>query len=103
MYVAVNFINMDKIIARNNIDRYLADPNNVEFDAYYLRDNVGTDAAEELIKILKYDEGKISRKNKATFIRNKFYQMICCWKILLLGIVKTCFINSRFILFCSYS
>ena len=71
MYVAVNFINMDKIIARNNIDRYLADPNNVEFDAYYLRDNVGTDAAEELIKILKYDEGKISRKNKATFIRNR--------------------------------
>ena len=24
-----------------------------------------------MIKILKYDEGKISRKNKATFIRNR--------------------------------
>ena len=64
MYVILNFINIDYIIARNNIDRYLSDPENATLDAYYIARATGTDAIKEKIKILNQDDSKLSYEKK---------------------------------------
>ena len=64
MYVILNFINIDYIIARNNIDRYLYDPENATLDAYYIARATGTDAIKEKIKILNQDDSKLSYEKK---------------------------------------
>lgn len=60
MYLILNFINIDYIIARNNIDRYLLDPENNTLDSYYITKSTGTDAIKEKIKILNQDGSKLS-------------------------------------------
>lgn len=64
MYLILNFINIDYIIARNNIDRYLLDPENNTLDAYYITEATGTDAIKEKIKILNQDDSKLSYEKK---------------------------------------
>lgn len=65
MYVALNFINIDKIIARNNIDKYLADIENESIDYYYLKEITRTDSIEEQLRILnKSEEGLSAEANE---------------------------------------
>lgn len=51
MYLVVNFINIDKIIASKNIDRYLANTNEREIDFYYLKENLSIDAVPEILNL----------------------------------------------------
>ena len=62
MYVALNFININKIIARNNIDKYLTDIENESIDYYYLEEMTGTDSIEEQLRILNQSEDGLSTK-----------------------------------------
>ena len=52
MYVILNLINIDSIIASKNINRYLNDMENKKLDVYYIMNSTGTDAIKEKIKIL---------------------------------------------------
>ena len=52
MYVILNLINIDSIIASKNINRYLKDMENKKLDVYYIMNSTGTDAIKEKIKIL---------------------------------------------------
>ena len=60
MYVALNFININKIIAKNNIDKYLADIENESIDYFYLKTRTGTDSIEEQLRILNKSEEGLS-------------------------------------------
>lgn len=60
MYVALNFININKIIAKNNIDKYLADIENESIDYFYLKTRTGTDSIEEQLRILNKSEDGLS-------------------------------------------
>lgn len=62
MYVALNFINIDKIIARNNINKYFADIENESIDYYYLKEITRTDSIEEQLRILNKSEEGLSAK-----------------------------------------
>ena len=64
MYVILNFINIDYIIARNNIDRYLLDPENNNIDIRYITNNTGTDAINEKIKLLNQNGEGLSNNRK---------------------------------------
>ena len=60
MYVILNFININKIIAKNNIDKYLADVENESVDYYYIKTRTGTDSIEEQLRILNKSEEGLS-------------------------------------------
>ena len=64
MYVALNFININKIIARNNIDKYLSDIENESIDFVYLETRTGTDSIEEQLRILNKSEEGLSTNAK---------------------------------------
>lgn len=49
MYVILNFANIDAIIAKRNIDRYM-ETGKIDFE--YLADNIGTDAKEQMERLL---------------------------------------------------
>lgn len=62
MYVIVNFINIDAVIAKNNIDRYLQ-YNKREIDFSYLSYSTGTDAIPELVKLYEQvEDTKLKRQ-----------------------------------------
>lgn len=52
IYVGMNFANFDNIIAKRNVDRYIATG---KIDVYYLRKNTGTDAIPQMIRILEVE------------------------------------------------
>lgn len=64
MYIILNFINIDYIIARNNIDRYLENPEKNRLDAFYISDCTGTDAINEKIKLLNASSEGLSYERK---------------------------------------
>lgn len=64
MYVVLNFININKIIARNNIDKYLANIENESIDFSYLETRTGTDSIEEQLRILNKSEEGLSTNAK---------------------------------------
>ncbi len=64
MYVILNFINIDLVIAKNNINRYLKDPENNKLDIIYIMNSTGTDAIKEKIKILNQSEEGLSTEAK---------------------------------------
>ena len=54
MYVIINFVNIDYIIAKGNIDRYFSTIGaKKEIDFYYLEYSTSTDAIPEIIRLLK--------------------------------------------------
>lgn len=63
MYVVLNFMNIDNFIAEKNIDRYFNDPKNSNFDMSYLT-GLGTDATEEMTKLLKSDDDYIVKRTE---------------------------------------
>ena len=56
MYLILNFINIDNIIAKNNIDRYLEDPEENEIDISYLITSTNTDAISQLTRLLNTND-----------------------------------------------
>lgn len=64
MYVILNFINIDYVISKNNIDRYLADPENNNIDIYYILIHTGTDSINELVRLVQEDERELSYERK---------------------------------------
>ena len=60
MYVILNLINIDSIIASKNINRYLNDMENKKLDVYYIMNSTGTDAIKEKIKILNQSSEGLS-------------------------------------------
>lgn len=56
MYLILNFINIDNIIAKNNIDRYLEDPEENEIDITYLITSTNTDAISQLTRLLNTND-----------------------------------------------
>lgn len=52
MYVGLNFINIDNLIAKKNIDRYMGNPEKRNIDLSYLIQNTGTDAISQIIRLL---------------------------------------------------
>lgn len=60
MYVILNFININKIIAKNNIDKYLADVEDESIDYFYIETRTGTDSIEEQLRILNKSEEGLS-------------------------------------------
>ena len=55
MYIILNFINIDYIIAKNNIEKFLSNPGNGRLDVYYITSKLGIDAIEEKIRLLNQD------------------------------------------------
>ena len=64
-------VNIDKIIARNNIDKYLADIENESIDYYYLKEITGTDSIEEQLRILNEKEEGLSADAKEYLVNLK--------------------------------
>ncbi len=69
MYVMVNFINIDAMIAKNNVNRYIENLNSnksfdvKEIDFKYLSYNTGTDAIPEILKLYEIvDDIGLKRK-----------------------------------------
>ena len=54
MYVLVNFMNVDSIIAKRNIDRYFKEVQNEKnkIDFSYLSEKTSTDAIPEIVRLL---------------------------------------------------
>ena len=74
MYVVINFVNIDALIAKNNIDRYLEENKGYferEIDFLYLRYNTGTDAVPELVRLYE-NTNDVKLKND---ISNYLYKM----------------------------
>lgn len=71
MYVALNFINIDKIITRNNIDKYLSNVEDESIDYYYLREMTRTDSIEEQLRILNKSEEGLSAEAREYLVNLK--------------------------------
>jgi hypothetical protein len=52
VYVCMNFANFDNVIAKRNVDRYIETG---KIDVEYFKDNIGTGAVEQIIRILEED------------------------------------------------
>ena len=52
VYVCLNFVNLDNVIMKNNVDRYFVISS---IDLYYLKNNTGTDGIKELSRIIEVD------------------------------------------------
>lgn len=66
MYVILNFVNIDALIAKRNIDRYFEKEDEIEIDLSYLMQNTDTDAIQEIERLL-------NAKNKQIVERTKEY------------------------------
>lgn len=70
MYVIVNFINIDAMIAKNNVNRYInSTDEKKKIDITYLINNTGTDAIPELVKV--YD--KLENETQIRRLNNYLY------------------------------
>lgn len=76
VYVCINFANIDNIIARKNVDRYFATG---KIDFYYLKDNTGTDAIGQIIRIrdseAETEEEKEVQKEVVEYISNVYAEL----------------------------
>ena len=63
-YVGLNFINIDNLIARNNINRYLKDPENVDLDISYILYSTGIDATKQKVRVLSLGTSNLSVEAK---------------------------------------
>ena len=61
MYLVINFANIDRLIARRNIDRYFGGNTSVSIDAWYLRDSVGVDALLQMERLLDSSDERARR------------------------------------------
>lgn len=64
MYILLNFINIDALIVKNNVAKYISDLENNTLDVYYLTRHSETDSIKEKIKILEINEEGLSIEAK---------------------------------------
>ena len=64
VYVVINFINIDSIIVKNNVNKYVSDLENNTLDVSYLTRHVETNSIKEKIKILDISDEGISEEAK---------------------------------------
>lgn len=64
VYVVINFINIDSIIVKNNVNKYVSDLENNTLDVSYLIRHVETNSIKEKIKILDISDEGISEEAK---------------------------------------
>lgn len=55
MYVIINYINIDQVIAKRNIDRYFKTG---KIDVSYLQNETGVDAVSQMVRLLEVPNGK---------------------------------------------
>ena len=70
MFVLLNFMNIDNFIAEKNIDRYFNNPEDSNFDISYLC-NLGTDATEQITRLLKADDEYIVKRTEKYLYEQK--------------------------------
>ena len=64
VYVVLNFINIDSIIVKNNVNKYVSDLENNTLDVSYLTRHVETNSIKEKVKILDISDEGISEEAK---------------------------------------
>ena len=75
MYVIINFVNIDYIIAKGNIDRYFSNTGTrKEIDFNYLQNHTSTDAIPEIIRLLKTNDEKLN-KIVNEYLAEKYYEL----------------------------
>ena len=64
MYIIINFVNIDFIIAKGNIDRYFSatEEEKQKIDFSYLKTKTGTDALPEIARLLETDDNLLKAK-----------------------------------------
>lgn len=74
MYVIVNFLNIDHMIAKNNIDRAQKMPGDYvrEVDVDYLINNLGTDAVSEIIYFYRTTNDENTKRKLNNYLYNMY-------------------------------
>ncbi len=74
MYVIINLVNIDNIIASRNVTRYIETG---KIDMVYIESNTGTDAIKQIIRILQSDRDENGTKQIATnYLINTYDRLI---------------------------
>lgn len=72
IYVLMNLSNLDNIIAKRNVDRYLQTG---KIDMYYLEQEIGTDAVNQILRILEYDNTEDVKKEAENYLNRLYIQL----------------------------
>lgn len=70
MYIIINYINIDNVIAKKNIDKYLEDNKNYEIDVQYLQ-TLSIDAIPQLERLLNINDENIKQNIEIYFQNQK--------------------------------
>lgn len=74
MYVIINLVNIDNIIASRNVTRYIETG---KIDMVYIESNTGTDAIKQIIRILQSDKDENGTKQIASnYLINTYDKLI---------------------------
>ena len=73
IYICINFANFDNIIAKRNVNRYIETG---KIDLYYLKNNTGADAINQMLKILDNPTDVNNVKVETTKYLNEKYNEI---------------------------
>lgn len=73
MYVIINLVNIDNIIASRNVTRYLETG---KIDMAYIENNTGTDAIKQIIRILQSDKDENGTKQIASIYLVNTYEKL---------------------------
>lgn len=72
MYIIINFVNLDSMITKRNVDKYFADyeqNQTVTIDFQYLKNATGTDAIIQIQRLLKTKDYELKRQVKNYLIQ----------------------------------
>ena len=74
VYVVMNFVNIDNIIAKRNVDRYIETG---KIDMYYLEKHTGTDAVGQIYRLIETEgRNEINVKKEAgKYLKNLYYKL----------------------------
>ena len=71
MYVILNFSNVESTIAKRNVDRYFENQEENEIDLEYLFHHTGTDAIEQMKRLLNAKDETITKRVKEYLLQQK--------------------------------
>ena len=71
VYVVMNFVNIDNIIAKRNVDRYIETG---KIDMYYLEKHTGTDAVGQIHRLLESKEIRV-KKEAGKYLKNLYHKL----------------------------
>ena len=74
IYVCMNYMNFDNLIAKRNVDRYIETG---KIDMYYLEKNTGTDAVSQILRLIDTDarnEAKV-KNDAGKYLKNMYYKL----------------------------